>query len=335
MALLEYPSTLRAPTAAPLARTERRLLDEIPGPRDGRVTQRDRLSGQDLEFIFTYAELEIWSAWLETIFEAGAWFSARWAQPEGGVGIRRFIGVPSYPVYVANVGFRVQGRVEIRGASVAEVSDGGGGSPPDPPETILFLDNFNEEGAQTVGGHQADIQVGRAGSWPEGVNTWTGGAVITPGELEVFSDGQTADILFEAALVVPAGKALHIKFKIRGDIGEPFTKFEWDVGLNTQTYYIYSTNGVTVYLDDDAGSLGPFIFNPGLPAAEIELVICPDWFTVKVDGAVYADQQAYSAANPLAAGDTIIGLSAFYQGGATAYYTDYFKMTISDPPDPL
>lgn len=152
MADLVYPVSLPGPTAAPYYPTERRHLSEIPGPRQSRPTQRDRLATQEVEFFFTREQLDVWTEWLEaSLVSAGAWFTARWAQPQGGVGVRRFLGTPTYPTFYANVGWVVRATVEVRGEGSSTVSDGDvGGGDGDPTVAWSFVEGVGWEGSSTL-----------------------------------------------------------------------------------------------------------------------------------------------------------------------------------------
>jgi hypothetical protein len=117
---LVYPSALPGPIAAPFQAAERRLLSSLPGPRQARPLQRDRLAMQQVDFIFTHDELTSFMAWLDmTLVRAGAWFTSNWAQPQGGEGVRRFIGEPTFPTYYPNVGWHVSASCEVRGRGMA------------------------------------------------------------------------------------------------------------------------------------------------------------------------------------------------------------------------
>lgn len=127
MAGLVYPASLPGPISAPFQSAERRLLSSIPGPRQSRPMQRDRKASQQLDFIFTHAECAIFKAWLDAdLVRAGAWFAASWPQPQGGVGVRRFVGEPSFPIYYPNVGWHVSANVEVRGRGMAPAGPPGG-----------------------------------------------------------------------------------------------------------------------------------------------------------------------------------------------------------------
>lgn len=113
---IAYPASLPSPRSAPFRPAERRALSTLPGPRNSRALSRDRLGEQPVEFIFTHDQVAIWTAWLEdTLVDAGAWFAASWPLPVGGVGVRKFVGAPSYPEYFHNVGWRVVANTEVRG----------------------------------------------------------------------------------------------------------------------------------------------------------------------------------------------------------------------------
>lgn len=101
---LVYPSTLPCPTATSVQRLERRALssNDLRGPRESRAISVDKVSAQPLEFLFrSQAQLQAWVDWyVTTLHNGSAWFAASWPQPEGGVGVRRFLGAPSYPEYI-------------------------------------------------------------------------------------------------------------------------------------------------------------------------------------------------------------------------------------------
>lgn len=126
MTAIAYPPALPGPISAPLQSVERRLLSSLPGPRQSRALQRDRLAGQQVDFIFTNAQAAIFAAWVKNdLYEGGAWFSANWQQPQGGPGARRFIGAPSYPQYLPAFGWHVSAVCEVRGQGVTEgISNG-------------------------------------------------------------------------------------------------------------------------------------------------------------------------------------------------------------------
>jgi hypothetical protein len=131
-----YPASLPGPTAAPFQPAERRLLSSLPGPRQSRPIQRDRKASQQLDFIFKHAEVAIFEAWLDgPLVRAGAWFAASWPQPQGGVGVRRFVGEPSFPVYYPGVGWHVSAQVEVRGRGELPVDD----SDPCWPEVLVLM----------------------------------------------------------------------------------------------------------------------------------------------------------------------------------------------------
>lgn len=116
MPIIEYPAALPGPLEAPFQYAERRMLSTLPGPQNARAMSRDRLGGQPVEFCFSHAQIAIWEDWVENeLIRAGAWFASNWKQPSGGVGVRRFVGEPSFPVYYPNHGWRVQAVVEVRG----------------------------------------------------------------------------------------------------------------------------------------------------------------------------------------------------------------------------
>lgn len=117
----EWPSTLPGPVTAPRQSAERRELSALPGPRQSRPISRDRRATVQLEFAFNFKQLTVFSAWLEEINKGGAWFSAsapKWPSPEGGTSEYRFIGAPSYPRYIPNVGWRISALAEVRTAHV-------------------------------------------------------------------------------------------------------------------------------------------------------------------------------------------------------------------------
>lgn len=124
---IAYPAGLPCPMSAPLQRAERRGLSSIAGPRQSRVEWTDRLSTQSLDFIFkTGTQLQTWLDWYHlTLHDGAGWFAASWPQPEGGVGVRRFVGAPSYPEYLSEkLGWRVSAQVQIRGRGVLPTDDG-------------------------------------------------------------------------------------------------------------------------------------------------------------------------------------------------------------------
>lgn len=120
------------------------MASSLPGPRQLRAVQRDRGGVQSVDFFFTHAELAIFTAWLEdALISAGAWFSASWAIPMGGVAVRRFIGYPSLPVFFPNIGWRVTANVEVRGRSALPMPQ---------PLRPLFLLHFDGSFVDVMGG---------------------------------------------------------------------------------------------------------------------------------------------------------------------------------------
>jgi hypothetical protein len=114
---IAYPATLPDPIRAPMQSAERRILSTLPGPRNARALQRQRMAGQEIEFVFTYAEAQAFAAWVKNdLIDGGAWFTANWPQPQGGAGTRRFIGAPSSPTFVPNVGWHVTARCVVLAA---------------------------------------------------------------------------------------------------------------------------------------------------------------------------------------------------------------------------
>jgi len=115
--VFEWPVALPGPITAPRQSAERRVLSGLPGPRQSRPLSRDRRATVSLEFTFNFAQMAIFTAWLEEINKAGAWFSAsapKWPAPQGGTHDYRFVGAPSYPRYIPNAGWRITALAEVR-----------------------------------------------------------------------------------------------------------------------------------------------------------------------------------------------------------------------------
>lgn len=111
-----YPDALPGPISAPIQSAERRMLSSLPGARQSRALSRDRLAGQELQFWFSHEQCAVFTDWLEnTLVDAGAWFAASWPIPQGGVGVRKFIGAPSYPRFYPGFGWLVSAVCEVRG----------------------------------------------------------------------------------------------------------------------------------------------------------------------------------------------------------------------------
>lgn len=116
LAAIAYPASLPAPQTASYTPAERRALSEIAGKRNARPLSADRLAQQQLTWVLNDAQVAVWLAWgLTDLFEWGAWFAAAWSQPAGGIGVRRFVGSPSYPEFLPGFGWRVQATVQLRG----------------------------------------------------------------------------------------------------------------------------------------------------------------------------------------------------------------------------
>lgn len=144
MSAIVYPPTLPGPTAAPLQGAERRMLSSTPGPRQARALQRDRLAQQQVTFVFTHAQVAVFAAWVASnLVRAGAWFAANWPLPQGGTGVYRFIGEPSYPEYLAGAGWRVSATCEVRGR---------GTLPKLAEQYTINLDGIANAGASSVSG---------------------------------------------------------------------------------------------------------------------------------------------------------------------------------------
>lgn len=121
MAAIVYPEALPCPQTASLQRPERRALSSLPGLPKSRPLWRDKAgTTQPLTFVLTSVEMvQEWIDWGNNdLGDWGNWFAADWPQPEGGVGVRRFVGVPSYPEFFPTLqAWRVTAQVEIRGRS--------------------------------------------------------------------------------------------------------------------------------------------------------------------------------------------------------------------------
>lgn len=117
------------------------MLSSINGPRKSRVGQTDRLSTQSLQFVlWSEAQVQAWVNWYrDDLDNGGAWFLATWPQPEGGSGVRRFVGAPGFPEYLGpGRGWRVSADVQIRGRGLA------------PVRYVPLSWNPNDKGARTI-----------------------------------------------------------------------------------------------------------------------------------------------------------------------------------------
>jgi hypothetical protein len=112
-----YPSSLPAPQTSTLQPAERRVIETLNGPFETRPFSLDRLAAQPVTFVLLNGDQV--NNWLTfgrtTLHDWAGWFAARWPQPFGGAGVRRFVGVPSYPEYLPGVGWRVSAQVQLRG----------------------------------------------------------------------------------------------------------------------------------------------------------------------------------------------------------------------------
>lgn len=121
MTAVTYPVDLPCPSSAALQFAERRQLSTLPGPRSSRVLSTDRTGSQTIEiFLRTREQVQVWLDWLrDDLIDGAAWFSASWPQPQGGVGVRRFIGSPSYPQYLPKRGgWLVMAQCQMRGRGI-------------------------------------------------------------------------------------------------------------------------------------------------------------------------------------------------------------------------
>ncbi len=124
MSAYAYPTDLPGPTSAPIQSAERRLLSSLPGPRVSRVLQRDRLATQRCTFALTLAQAEVFNAWWrDDLIEGGRWFASNWPLPQGGTGVRRFIGTPKWGDYVPTALWKVTCEFEVRGRGEVPVAD--------------------------------------------------------------------------------------------------------------------------------------------------------------------------------------------------------------------
>jgi hypothetical protein len=116
MVPIVYPAGLPCPAMASMQAAERRLLSSLAGARQSRSFSRDRLARQQVEFTFTHEALAVFVDWVkDDLSNAAAWFSADWPMPQGGTGVFRFIGTPSFPVYLHGVGWKVSAVCQVRG----------------------------------------------------------------------------------------------------------------------------------------------------------------------------------------------------------------------------
>lgn len=130
---LFYPSGLPCPRMSEVQSKERRLLSPeggTAGPLKTRVLQRDLLQREQVAFLFTFAQAEVFRAWWrDTLVFGGCWFGAHWplpqGVPEGGYRFRRFVGAPTWSEFLPGVGWSVTAVLEVRGLSTPEVIDGG------------------------------------------------------------------------------------------------------------------------------------------------------------------------------------------------------------------
>lgn len=136
MAVIRYPDNLPAPWVATIKSNERRALDDLPGLRQTRYLQRDRLATQQMQFVFyKLDDVQTFYAWVrDTLFEGGAWFAADWPLPQGGTGVRKFIQKPAYPTLQGVGVWTVTATCEVRGRGVL----------PDDGEEICFHERFSQ-----------------------------------------------------------------------------------------------------------------------------------------------------------------------------------------------
>ena len=145
---IEYPAAyLPSPASAPLQWAERRGLSTTPGPRQSRILYTDQHGTQSLEFILrSAAQVQRWVDWVrDDLVDGAAWFAASWAQPQGGVGVRRFIGTPSFPEYLPVINaWRVSAVCEVRGRGDLPMT-------PHPSPIIVDVDAVLNGGNYIVG----------------------------------------------------------------------------------------------------------------------------------------------------------------------------------------
>lgn len=92
------------------------MLSSLPGPREARALQRDRLANQTLTFFYTLEQAEVFRAWWQDDLEyGGTWFASNWAHPQAAVAVRKFIGQPRWVEFTAYAGWKVEITVEVRG----------------------------------------------------------------------------------------------------------------------------------------------------------------------------------------------------------------------------
>lgn len=117
MAEIWYPENLPAPQTSTLQSAERRVLETLIGPFASRPFSQDQLVSQPVTFVLlTGDQVDNWLIFgRTTLHDWAGWFAARWSHPLGGVGVRRFVGVPNYPQSLPGVGWRVSAQVQMRG----------------------------------------------------------------------------------------------------------------------------------------------------------------------------------------------------------------------------
>lgn len=126
MADIRYPAHLPCPQTTTVSVKERRAMSE-GDPIRYRPIQRNDVQLEQLTFMFRSFQLsqDFMNWFRDDLFDGGAWFSAEWPLPKGKArAVRRFLGVPSFPTFMAAVGWKVSVLSEVRGTGLSDVQGG-------------------------------------------------------------------------------------------------------------------------------------------------------------------------------------------------------------------
>lgn len=116
---ITYPQELPGPEKAPQTITDHRRSEKALFAPTFELGSTDMVSAMDVEFFFNADQAEAFDAYWSNVLDEGAfWFQASWPNVFADLNIYRFQG-PLQWNHEGNSAFRVRGKVEMRGTSLA------------------------------------------------------------------------------------------------------------------------------------------------------------------------------------------------------------------------
>jgi hypothetical protein len=290
-----FPSILKAPQSAMLTPAERRALSEIEGKRSARALSVDRLVQQDVVFtLLNGEELNTWLHWgrIELI-DWSCWFVANWSQPQGGAGVRRFVGAPSYPKYFANVGWLVNATVQVRGRGELPNVDVVAAPAPTPPDSsVPMITELFAGDAGSVTGHAPSLP--SDSSW----EAFGDDALSGDGYLVLSYDG--SDLTLTTPVTYPANSQLNINVKFKNsDIGILVPYFQFFFGGTSVFLQIESGDGLTLTISSSTPSwISATVDITGLSELDLLINLSASSYKVTANGSVVIDGASYVSTPP-------------------------------------